>query len=96
MFVRRDYIDIVGASWDGPGVVCHEGYRHWFVDNELVTHARDRGEWAPCLAAHVEHMHPLFGKAKMDPVYAIGEQASHTDQALWQARYAKYHGAEEE
>jgi hypothetical protein len=32
LLVRRSYVDEVGASWDGPGVVCHEGYAHWFCN----------------------------------------------------------------
>jgi hypothetical protein len=89
MFIRRDYVDVVGASLDGPGVVCHEGYRHWFVDNEIVEHARVRGEWTPCLAAHVEHMHPLFGKGQPDEVYRIGQQAAEADKALWVSRWPR-------
>lgn len=90
MLISREYVEIEGASWDGPGVVCHEGYRHWFVDNEIVEAAKRRDEWAPCLASHVEHLHPYFGKAEMDAVYAIGQAAAETDQALWALRYAKF------
>lgn len=32
LLIARDYIDEQGASWDGPGVVCHEGYRHWYCN----------------------------------------------------------------
>ncbi len=88
MLIRRDYVEKVGASWDGPGVVCHEGYRHWYVDNEIVMAARGRDEWAPCLTAHVEHLHPLFGKGEDDEVYRIGQAAAGADQALWQSRWS--------
>src|ERR1051326_8136929 len=43
--IKRSYIDKVGASWDGPGIVAHEGYRHWFVDDEIVTAAKQRKVW---------------------------------------------------
>lgn len=86
MFIRRDYVDVIGASWDGPGVVCHEGYRHWFVDNEIVTQARMRGEWAPCLLSHVEHMHPLWSKGSDDAVYRVGQDAAEQDREVWGAR----------
>ena len=89
-FIRRDYVDVIGASWDGPGVVCHEGYRHWFVDNEIVTHARSRGEWAPCLLSHVEHMHPLWQKGADDTVYRIGQEAAEQDREVWWARVSKF------
>lgn len=87
MLIRRPYIKQLGASLDGPGIVCHEGYRHWYVDNEIVELARVRGVWAPCLTAHIEHLHPLFGKGPMDEVYMIGQQAAEADKALWLSRY---------
>lgn len=88
MFIRRDYIQTVGASWDGPGVVAHEGYRHWFVDNEIVTAAKMRDQWAACLESHVEHLHPYYGKGAHDDVYRIGESAAEADRALWASRLA--------
>ena len=44
LLIRRSYIDEVGASWgtDGkgtPGEVCHDGYTHMYVDDEIVTAA---------------------------------------------------------
>jgi GT2 family glycosyltransferase len=87
MLIRRKYVDDLGASLDGPGIVCHEGYRHWYVDNEIVELARVRGVWAPCLTAHIEHMHPLFGKGLADDVYAIGQESAETDKALWLTRW---------
>lgn len=92
LLIARTYIEAQGASWDGPRVVCHEGYRHWYVDNEIVLAAKQRGQWAPCLAAHVEHMHPYFRKGKLDDVYRIGEKAAAMDQVLWRERVAKYAG----
>jgi hypothetical protein len=83
MLIRRDYVEKVGASWDGPGVVCHEGYRHWYVDTEIVEAAKRRDEWAPCLASHVEHLHPYWGKAETDEVYRIGQEAAATDGTLF-------------
>lgn len=88
MFIKRSYIDDVGASWDGPGVVAHEGYRHWFIDNEIIEAAKRRGEWAPCVASHVEHLHPYWGKAEVDETYRIGGAAAEADGALWQDRFA--------
>lgn len=86
ILIRRSYVDEHGASWDGPGVVCHEGYRHWFVDNEIVTAAKDRGAWVMALDSVVEHLHPLFGKGKNDDVYALGQSFSRQDGALFQQR----------
>lgn len=86
MLISRAYIEQTGSSWDGPGIVAHEGYRHWFVDNEIVEAAKRRNTWAPCLAAVVEHLHPYFGRAEMDDTYRVGEAASETDRELWAAR----------
>jgi hypothetical protein len=94
MFIRRDYVDIEGASWDGPGVVCHEGYRHWFVDDEIVNVAKIRDQWAPSLSSHVEHLHPYWGKAERDKVYAIGAAAADGDAGLWAERVRQYAGGE--
>jgi len=90
MLIARDYIDDVGASWDGPGVVCHEGYRHWYVDDEIVTAAKQRGVWAPSLASIVEHLHPLFGKAENDDTYRKGQYRMQSDQRLFRKRLAEH------
>jgi glycosyltransferase involved in cell wall biosynthesis len=94
MLIRREYVKHTGASWDGPGVVCHEGYRHWFVDNEIVEAARQVDAWAPCLLSHVEHLHPLFGKGTFDSVYQIGQDAANADAELWRSRWARYRDPE--
>jgi glycosyltransferase involved in cell wall biosynthesis len=90
LLVRRSYVDEQGASWDGPGVVAHEGYRHWFVDDEIVTVAKQRGTWAPSLAAVVEHLHPIFGKAESDPTYRLGQSFIEQDRALFEQRMAEH------
>jgi GT2 family glycosyltransferase len=86
LLVRRAYVDEQGASWDGPKVVAHEGYRHWFVDNEVVTAAKQRGVWKMALQSHVEHLHPLWGLAPDDDTYRLGQAHAEQDQALFQER----------
>lgn len=86
--IRREYIDAVGASWDGPGNVCHEGYRHWFVDDEIVCAARLRGTFQPALGSHVEHLHPIDGKTPLDDVYKLGQLHVAADKALFSRRCA--------
>jgi len=86
LLVRRTYVDDQGASWDGPGVVAHEGYRHWFVDDEIVAAAKQRGVWAMALGSIVEHMHPLFGKAETDDVYELGQAQAETDRKTFKKR----------
>jgi hypothetical protein len=90
LLVRRAYVDETGASWDGPGVVCHEGYRHWFTDNEIVTAAKQRGVWAMALGSKVEHLHPLWGKGEPDAVYELGQSFVDADRALFRERLAKF------
>ncbi len=90
LLISRQYVAEQGASWDGPGVVCHEGYHHWFVDDEIVTVAKQRGVWAAARSAVVEHMHPYFGKGQMDAVYALGASHAEQDQALFARRLAEH------
>lgn len=86
LLVARDYVDEVGASWDGPGVVCHEGYRHWYVDDEIVTVAKQRDVWAMSLGSIVEHLHPSWGKALIDEVYELGQASADADRRLFIGR----------
>jgi hypothetical protein len=86
LLVRRSYVDEEGASWDDAGVVAHEGYRHWFVDDEIVTAAKQRGVWAMALGSVVEHLHPAWGKGPMDPVYELGASHANADRRTFEER----------
>jgi len=88
--IRRDYITERGASWDGPGSVCHEGYRHNFVDVEIATLAIHRGVFFHCVASVVEHHCPYQGKADQDPTYQISSDTVDGDRALWHERSARF------
>jgi hypothetical protein len=90
LLVRRKYVAGMGASFDGPGVVAHEGYRHWFVDDEIVAAAKARGVWTPCLESVVEHLHPYYDKAPDDEVYQAGGRHADEDLALFEARVREY------
>lgn len=90
LLIRRSYVEEVGASWDGPGVVAHEGYGHWFVDDEVVTAAKQRGVWAMALGSRVEHLHPLFGKGQDDETYRLGQAAAQADAKLFRERLAEH------
>ncbi len=89
LLVRREYVDETGF-WDGPGQVCHEGYSHWFVDDELVTAAKRAGVWSMSLASKVEHLHPLFGKGENDEVYELGQKRAEQDAKVFEARVKKF------
>jgi hypothetical protein len=90
MLISRSYVDEQGASWDGPKNVCHEGYRHWYVDDEIVTAAKQRGVWAMATGSIVEHLHPAWGKAEMDPVYELGQKHAKQDQKRFRERLARH------
>lgn len=89
MMIDRGYVDTVGASWDGPGIVCHE-YGHWYVDDEIVTAAKQRGVWQMALGAIVEHLHPVWGKADDDEVYRKGQRQADRDRRKFEQRVKQY------
>lgn len=90
LLVRRSYIEDVGASWDGPGVVCHEGYRHAYVDDEIVNAAKARDVFQMALGSVVEHMHPYWGKGVDDDVYQKGFESEDADKALFFERVSEH------
>jgi hypothetical protein len=90
LLIDRDYIDEYGASWDGPGVVAHEGYRHWFVDDEIVYKSKQRGVWAMSTQSIVPHLHPMWGKAANDEVYELGQSHAEADAKTFEARCEAY------
>ena len=85
-FIRRSYVDGLGASWDGPGIVAHEGYRHNFVDDEIVTVAKQRGLWAHAPKCVIKHLHHIYGTASKDSIYALGQSTTEQDRALFNRR----------
>ena len=88
--IDTDYIDTQGASWNTPGLIAHEGYRHWYVDDEIVTKARDLGVWAWAEDAIVEHLHPLYDKAEWDDTYQVGKDHAWADGLVWKLRRHLY------
>jgi len=68
--VHRDYVEM--GTIDEPGKVLHEGYHHQFCDNELVETAVSRGQFVFSRRSKVEHRHPIWRTAEMDPTYTKG------------------------
>lgn len=89
-FVRRAYVEEHGACLDGPGVLAPECYRHWYVDREIVSLARARGVFTPCLDSVVEHLHPGYdGREDLreaDPTYMAAVGHSEADQETFKSR----------
>lgn len=66
--VARWYCEL--GTIDGEPHLFHHGYRHEFVDDELVGTAKKRGAWAHAPDSVVEHLHPMNGQAPVDDLYA--------------------------
>jgi hypothetical protein len=90
LLIDRDYIDEQGASWDGPGIVCHEGYGHNFVDDEIVYASKQRGVWSMAAQSIVPHLHPSWDKAPTDEVYELGNSHFDADAKTFEARCNTY------
>lgn len=88
--VSRAYVEEVGASFDGPGFVYHEGYDHQYVDTELVELAMRRGEWSFAVDSLVEHLHPLWGKGEMDSTYKRGMAKGRLDANIYRQRRSEW------
>ncbi len=89
MFARA-YIDKVGASADGPGTIAHEGYHHWYVDQEWSLLARARGQLVYAPEALIVHLHPAWGTGVDDPIYQLAQQGAEADKALCLSRLERY------
>jgi hypothetical protein len=85
--VARWYADRYGTV-DQPGLVLHEGYAHEYVDNELVATAQARRAWAFAADSVVEHLHPNWGTAPRDPLYAQQQARMRYGRLLYQRRRA--------
>lgn len=83
-FIRREYAEEDGGSLDG--VICHEGYGHFYSDVEVIELAKARGVFAPCLASLVEHIHPDLHDVPVDDTYRLGWSQREADQAEWNRR----------
>jgi hypothetical protein len=88
--VNRDYWEC--GTIDERNLVCHEGYRHWFVDTELVETARVRGTYAHAHDALVEHFHPIYRGAEMDDTYRLGQSFVPQDRRLFMRRRRLWSG----
>lgn len=89
-FVRRAYVESLGACLDGPGVLAPEVYRHWYCDKEIVGLARARGVFVMAPDSVVEHLHPGYdGREDLrqaDPVYMKGVRSAQADERTFYER----------
>jgi hypothetical protein len=82
--IARWYADL--GTIDQPNKIYHEGYAHEYVDDELVATARKRNAWAFAPDSIVEHLHPDWGKAPSDPMYAQQRARMRRSRALFHRR----------
>jgi glycosyltransferase involved in cell wall biosynthesis len=89
-FIRRSYIEDEGASLDGPGVIAHEGYQHWYTDVEIIELAKARGVYGHAHECRIIHHHPGFdgdeAAREADPIYMRAAEAAEADHKLWMRR----------
>lgn len=82
--VTRAYAE--RGTIDGAPGLLHEGYVHEYVDDEFVGTAKHRGAFAMALDAHVEHVHPDYGKAPSDAMYRAQRGRMKQSVALYRQR----------
>lgn len=87
--VSRKYVIEQGTA-DQKGVIAHEGYRHNFVDTEIVATAKKRGAYQHCRDCLIEHLHPLWGKGKSDATYRLGKKFMRKDAEIFWDRVKKF------
>lgn len=87
--VSRKYVMEQGTV-DQKGVIAHEGYRHNFVDTEIVATAKKRGAYQHCRDCLVEHLHPLWRKGKSDATYRLGKKFMQQDAQIFWDRVKKF------
>lgn len=86
-FVRRTYVDELGACLDGPGTLAPEAYGHWYTDKEIIGLAKARNVFTPCLESIVEHLHPGYdGNHLSDPTYQLAAESADTDKKTFLSR----------
>lgn len=82
--VHADYLDC--GTVDGEGAILHEGYWHNYVDDEFVQTAMSRRTYVHARDAHVEHLHPNWGKGFDDATYRKGMSHFDDDRRLYEQR----------
>lgn len=84
----RSYIEEYGGTADDSGLIFSEAYDHQWTDSEFIETARLRRKYAFAKRSIVEHMHPHWGKGKMDATYEKALRSTSEDQKLFMRRRA--------
>jgi len=81
--VSREYAE--RGQFDGEAGLLHEGYHHWYVDDELIAVACTRGAYVYSERSHVRHLHPIVG-GEDDDTYRRGRLNAGADRSLFRRR----------
>lgn len=81
--VSREYAE--RGQFDGEAGLLHEGYHHWYVDDELIGVACSRGAYVYSERARVRHHHPIAG-GQDDDTYRKGRLNAGADRSLYRRR----------
>ena len=74
---------------DGGRGPMHEGYNHWWIDNELIATATARDAYVYAREAVVEHLHPFAQNGvPWDSTYEKGRSRRRHDRLLFRERSA--------
>lgn len=84
--IHRSYVEQYGGTVDGSGKVLCELYDHQWCDNEFVRTAMLRKKFAACKTSIVEHLHPHWGKGKVDGTYRKATRRTPSDLLLYKTR----------
>jgi len=84
--IDRDYIKTMSGVFDEENTVLPECYVHDWTDREIAETARQRGAFAPCLEAIVEHLHWRWGLSPKDETYALNDKSVSHDNRLFHKR----------
>lgn len=82
--MTRDYAN--EPTIDGGPGPFHQGYSHWYCDDEFVATAQRRDAIKFALDSHVQHLHPMIGTAPDDETYQKGRSKRHADKRLFLRR----------
>jgi len=89
-FVRREYIDQLGACLDGPGSFMPEAYRHWYTDREVIQLAKARGVFVMAPECRIIHHHPGYdgdeAARQADETYMAAVESSDDDRRTFLER----------
>jgi glycosyltransferase involved in cell wall biosynthesis len=84
----RHYIETDSGVIDTPNQVLCEAYPHDYCDNEFIETAKSRSRFTMAADSRVEHMHWVWNKGEIDPVYQKAMRVAWKGRAIFTRRQA--------